>query len=120
MTENMTYEPVQTIDDVRRDRDAVLAANGTLNKRVRELEAQLNAAVLGQRELERERDELRAKLDAVPVGAITKLRAHLSTDGDYSIRRTDGASMWIGETIMLGNVFESIDKWLDVPQAVQP
>lgn len=63
---------------------------------------------------------VRDRLDAVPVDALHKLRAHLSTDGDYSIRRTDGEPMWIGETIMLGSVFEAIDKWLDAPQAMQP
>ena len=62
---------------------------------------------------------LRAKHDAVPVEAVRKLRANLSTDGEYSIRRSDGDSMFIGETIMLGTLFEAIDKWLDT-QAAQP
>ena len=60
-----------------------------------------------------ERDELRAKLNAVPVDAIRQLRAHLSTDGEYSIKRSDGESIFIGEAIMFGNLFEAIDKWLD-------
>lgn len=80
---------------------------------------QVKALTKSLDEVVAERDELRAKLAAVPVDAIRKLRAHLSTDGEYSIRRSDGESMFIGETIMLGSLFEAIDKWLDAPQAVQ-
>lgn len=105
MGEDMTYAPVQTIDDVRRDRDAVLAANGTLNKRVRELEAQLNAAVLGQRELERENAELSAKLDAVPVNELLVWRNPFSSE---SLTMEALEAAWV-----------AVDTWLDA-QAVQP
>jgi hypothetical protein len=92
MSEDYTYQPIQT--------------TAQMQARIRDLEAQLNAA--------------NAKLDAVPVDAIIKLRTHLSDDGKYSICREDGEKMFIGETIMLGDLFAAIDTWLDAPQAAQP
>jgi hypothetical protein len=64
-------------------------------------------------QLQRENVELRAIVDAVPVEAMRKLRAHLSTDGEYSICRSDKEPMFIGDSIVLGTLFEAIDKWLE-------
>ena len=60
---------------------------------------------------------LEAKLAAVPVDAVRRLRAHLSDGGDYSIVRADGEKMWIGDALALGSLFEAIDKWLDQSEA---
>ena len=80
MAEDMTYEPVTDVTALRRDRDAIMAANVTLNRRVRELEAQnaelLAAAVTNAQDmltLRVECDGLRARLDAVPVEAMRYL-----------------------------------------------
>ncbi len=61
-----------------------------------------------------------AKLAAVPVEALRQLRTHLSNDGDYSITRTDGEQMWIGDSLVLGSLFEKIDAWLAQQSEAQP
>ena len=60
---------------------------------------------------------LEAKLAAVPVDAVRRLRAYLSDGGDYSIVRADGEKMWIRDALALGSLFEAIDKWLDRSEA---
>jgi len=47
------------------------------------------------------------------IEALCKLRALLSDEGEYCIRRSDGEGMGLGEAIMLGDIFDAIAKWLD-------
>ncbi len=70
-------------------------------------------------ELERENAELRAKLDAVPVDAITKLRTHLSVDGEYSICREDYGILSARELVMFDSFFVAVDAWLDVLEVTE-
>ena len=76
MGEDYTYQTVETLADVRRDRDAIMAANVTLNQRARELEAQLNAAVM--------------RWNAVPIDAILALY-----DGTPSLSQLDTVGDWL-------------------------
>lgn len=79
-----------------------------LRERVRTLEAQL-AAVTQDEQIN-------------TIEALRKLRVLLSDDGGYGIGRRDGEKMGLGELITIGNLFEAIDKWLDMQPhpAVQP
>ena len=78
--------------------------------------ATTDALVLAVAVLVEEVERLQAQLAAVPVDAITKLRTHLSEDGDYSICREDGEKLFIGELIAFGSLFDTIDAWLDAEQ----
>ena len=43
------------------------------------------------------------------TGLISTLKKHLSSDGEYSISRTDKENMCMGEVLMLGDLLEKID-----------
>ena len=65
--------------------------------------------------LQSEKDFLSARL-AIAVealdtltGLVNKLKSHLSTDGEYSISRTDKENMRMGEVLMLGDLLKKID-----------
>lgn len=111
---NLTEVKVQALRDqlcaalaaAEADRAAVHAANETLNRERRALLERAEAA--------------EAALTAVPVEALRQLRTHLSDDGDYSITRTDREQMWIGDSLVLGSLFEKIDAWLAWQSEVQP
>jgi hypothetical protein len=72
MSEDMTYQPVTIVRCVRCAAWEQLAANQL--KRIQALEAQLNAAIVGIEELNRQNAELRAKLDAVPMDDIQRMQ----------------------------------------------
>jgi Holliday junction resolvase-like predicted endonuclease len=129
MSEDMTYEPVVIVRCVRCAAWEQLAANQLA--RIRDLEAQLNAAIVGKAQLEqiatidderraklwatakhwqeraedaeRENTELRAKLDAVPVDAIR----HLVGPSPIIPGRTESA-------------WDELEAWVQAQQAAQP
>ena len=43
---------------------------------------------------------------------VALLKEHLGPEGNYSIRRADGKTMWLGETFIIGNIFEALDALL--------
>ena len=57
-------------------------------------------------------DELTIQAEAVE--ALRKLRALLSDDGEYAVHRSDGEGMCLGELITIGDIFATVDKWLDM------
>ncbi len=125
MSEDYTWDGGTVTDWRRQAQDArqyALGMEAAANEqaaRVAELERALAQADSNMVALAARNAELAARLAAVPVEALRKLRAHLSDDGEYSICRTDKESMFWGDVIMFGGLFETIGKWLDTPQ-VQP
>ena len=43
---------------------------------------------------------------------VALLKEHLGPEGNYSIHRADGETMWLGETFIIGNIFEALDALL--------
>lgn len=55
---------------------------------------------------------LKAQLkEAVEV--IADLKCHTSGDGEYTFTRVDGTKMWIGDQLLLGEIFERGEKVID-------
>ena len=67
MSEDYTWDETITAHGYAVQNAEIKRANERLAARVQELEAQLNAAILGQRQLERENAELRARANLLEV-----------------------------------------------------
>lgn len=63
--------------------------------------------------LRAENARLRTELAAL-IAEVKKLKAHLSPDGEYAIRRADGGAMLITETMLLGGIMDNIDAMLEL------
>lgn len=66
--------------------------------------------------MESELESIRAELDAVKaqrdeaVSVIADLKCHTSGEGEYTFVRVDGGKMWIGDGLILGEIFERGEK----------